>query len=100
MFNWLGFKRIDFYLQDYGIGIECQGGQHFRNVEWFGGIEGFLYRKKCDKDKKILCEKHNVKILYFSHEKYNTFLGEKIIKSTNELMKLIKEYKPETSEEE
>ena len=52
MFNWLGSKRIDFYLPEYKTGIECQGGQHFRNVEWFGGTDGFTYRKKCDKEKK------------------------------------------------
>jgi very-short-patch-repair endonuclease len=100
MFNWLGSKRIDFYLPDYSLAIECQGGQHFRNVEWFGGTEGFSYRKKRDKDKKTLCEEHNIGVLYFTHEKYDSFLGEKTIKTAIELLERIKEdrkkeYKPE-----
>ena len=100
MFNWLGSKRIDFYLPEYKTGIECQGGQHFRNVEWFGGTDGFTYRKKCDKEKKLLCEEHNIGVLYFTHEKYDSFLGEKTIKTAIELLERIKEdrkkeYSPE-----
>ena len=25
VFKWLGLKRLDFYLQDYNVAIECQG---------------------------------------------------------------------------
>lgn len=102
-FNWLGLKKLDFYLPELNISIECQGGQHFKSIEWFGGKEGFLEQQKSDKMKKILCEEHGIKILYFTHEDYKLFLGEQLIKSTNELLKKIKEYKkekPETKAEE
>ena len=39
-FNWLKNERnleLDFYLPDYNIGIECQGGQHFEPNDFFGG---------------------------------------------------------------
>ena len=99
-FNWLGLKKLDFYLPELNISIECQGGQHFKSVGWFGGKEGFLEQKKSDKMKKILCEEHGIKILYFTHENYQLFLGEQLIKSTNELLKKIKEYKKEEPEKE
>ena len=89
LFNWLGLKRLDFYLPQYDVAIECQGGQHFRNVEWFGGKEAFLYRKKCDKIKKKLCEEHGIKIIYYTHENYNSFLNEKTIKETGTLLEEI-----------
>ena len=28
-FKWMGRQSLDFYLPDYKVGIECQGGQHF-----------------------------------------------------------------------
>lgn len=86
-FNWLGLKRLDFYIPELNISIECQGGQHFSIVDWFGGKEGFLEQQKSDKLKKALCEEHGIKILYFTHENYQNFLGEQLIKSTNELLK-------------
>ena len=94
-FNWLGSKRLDFYIPELRTSIECQGGQHFDIVDWFGGKEGFLEQQKSDKTKKVLCEKHGIKILYFTHEDYQNFLGEQLIKSTNELLEKIKEYKKE-----
>ena len=30
-FEWLSKQSLDFYLEDYSIGIECQGRQHFIN---------------------------------------------------------------------
>ena len=92
-FNWLGLKKLDFYLPELNISIECQGGQHFKSVDWFGGNDGFLEQRKSDKIKKLLCEKYGIKMLYFTHEDYQTFLGEELIKSTSELLKKIKEYK-------
>ena len=76
-FNWLGRQSLDFYLPDYKVGIECQGGQHFFPVEHFGGDKAFKDTLERDKRKKALCEKHGVKLLYFGDTpNYNTFLGE------------------------
>ena len=73
-FHWLKYKyplSLDFYLPKYNIAIECQGEQHFNAVEYFGGMDELNYIKHRDERKKILCEKHNIKILYFSDKKYN-----------------------------
>jgi len=48
---------LDFYIPEYNIGIECQGLQHYKPVEVFGGEEQFLKRLELDKKKKELCEK-------------------------------------------
>ena len=65
-FDWLGKKSLDFYLPDYSIAIECQGIQHFKPVEHFGGDKGFEETRTRDMDKRKLCEEHNIKIFYFS----------------------------------
>jgi hypothetical protein len=74
-FDWLTFNRrmyLDFFLPDYGIAIECQGGQHFFPSELFGGEQGFHLTVERDEVKKDLCTQHGIKILYFSnaHIKY------------------------------
>ena len=68
-FNWLkniGKLKIDFYLPDYNIALECQGLQHYKPIEMFGGEEGLKIIQERDRIKKDLCEKHGIKILYFS----------------------------------
>ncbi len=58
---------LDFFLPEYGIAIECQGGQHFFPSELFGGEEEYKITIERDKAKKKLCDDHNIKILYFSN---------------------------------
>ena len=70
-FNWLGRQSLDFYLPDYKVGIECQGEQHFFPVDFAGkGMEcacnKFDKATYRDKRKKVLCEKHGIKVLYYS----------------------------------
>ena len=43
---------FDFYVPSYNLLIEYQGEQHFRAVDYFGGIESFLLGKKKDSIKK------------------------------------------------
>jgi len=66
-FKWFGRQSLDFYLPEYKVGIECQGKQHFFPVERFGGDKGFKQTLERDKRKKALCEKHGVKLLYYSN---------------------------------
>ena len=68
-FDWLVFNGkmfLDFYLPDYGVVIECQGLQHFEAIEYFGGEDGFSRTKMRDETKKTQCEKHGLKMLYYS----------------------------------
>jgi hypothetical protein len=74
------------------MGIECQGKQHFEAVKHFGGLQGYKTRFLLDKNKKELCKEHNVRILYYTHEDYDSFLGEQLIKNTDKLLEEIKKY--------
>lgn len=68
-FDWLVSSRtlrLDFFLPDYSVAIECQGGQHFTAVEYYGGEEGLRSTQERDAQKKRLCEKHGIRILYYS----------------------------------
>lgn len=69
-FDWLVYHRrmfLDFFLPEYGVAIECQGGQHFSPTELFGGEEFYKLTKERDAVKKRLCEEHGIRILYYSN---------------------------------
>lgn len=88
--EWLkkhNFMPLDFYLPEYGIGIECQGKHHFEPVN-FGGKMSIEEQKrnleiqqKNDKFKKEQCEEHGVKLLYINY--FDKNIEEKL---DNELM--------------
>jgi hypothetical protein len=69
-FDWLKNVRnleLDFYLPEYNVGIECQGIQHFKPVERFGGEDGLIYIQANDKIKKQLCEDHSIRLYYINY---------------------------------
>ena len=63
-FEWLGRQSLDFYLPDYNIAIECQGLQHFKEIEHFGGKDEFKKLLRRDSIKNTKCLKNNIKIFY------------------------------------
>ncbi len=77
-FKWLGRQRLDFYLPEYKASIECQGVQHFKCIDFFGGEKGFKYRKELDLKKKENCEKNGVKLIYFNYNEKITNLKKKL----------------------
>ena len=94
-FDWLRnpstnyHQYIDFYLPKYNVAIELQGSQHFiKNKHWDKNEESFLKRNKLDINKKELCEKNGIKILYFTYENvWNEFLNQKICHTIEEIKK-------------
>lgn len=64
-FKWLGKQELDFYLPQYNVAIECQGIQHFKEREFFE--ESLDIIQKRDERKRILCEEHGIKLLYYSN---------------------------------
>ena len=82
-FDWLvsdSNLRLDFYIPDKKMAIECQGIQHFVPIEYFGGIDMFEKQKKMDELKKQLCEKHNIKVLYYTNIlEYKTLTKKELI---------------------
>lgn len=68
--DWLVYKtsqRVDFFLPDYNIAIECQGIQHFEEVAIFGGKTNLLEIIDRDKNKLRLCKEHGLPIVYVSN---------------------------------
>ena len=95
-FDWLGRQSLDFYLPDYNVGVECQGEQHFFPVKYFGGEKTFKKTLERDKRKKLLCEKHSIKLLYFGNvPNYDTFLGEVVHDDVQYLIDYLEEHKKE-----
>jgi len=78
-FDWLKYKnllRLDFYLPEYNVAIECQGIQHFEPIEFFGGIESFNNQVKRDAIKRSLCEEHGIEIIFInSYDEINNIIN-------------------------
>lgn len=66
--KWLKPQHLDIYFPNRRIGIEYQGAQHFKPIEFFGGEKAFQETKKRDKRKKMLCTKHNFKLIFVTEE--------------------------------
>ena len=100
-FKWLKYKsnmRLDFYLPELNIAIECQGPQHFiqaKNI-WTDTLEKLKDTQVRDQTKNEQCKEHNIQILYYStvylsrRISDNYFLGH-IITSKEELLERILE---------
>lgn len=80
-----GLLRFDFVVlvDDLFVCIECQGGQHYQSVEWFGGDLAFEQRQENDDLKRMWCKNHHcslIEIPYtdYSREKIATYLTELI----------------------
>ena len=72
-FEWLKYKKplhLDFFLPDKNIVIECHGEQHFNRFRWENNDKMLKIRQKRDNIKYELCNKHNIKVLYYANKKY------------------------------
>ena len=66
--NGHGPLPFDFYLPEQNTCIEFDGLQHFKPIDWFGGVETFLYIQKNDRLKDEYCLNNSIKLLRI---KYN-----------------------------
>jgi hypothetical protein len=92
-FDWLKLDKpmsLDFYLPKYNMAIECQGEQHYKPIEHFGGEKEYNLVLDRDNTKKKQCEENGVKLLYFT--KYKNIDGSDIYKNKNKLLKEILNY--------
>lgn len=53
--GWLAPQSLDIYLPDYNVGIEYQGAQHIKPVEYFGGAKAFEVQQERDARKLHIC---------------------------------------------
>lgn len=103
-FEWLKYEnsmRLDFFLPEYNLAIECQGGQHFSPVKRYGGNEGLKIRKERDFIKKQLCKENGINIVYVIPRRYkkeiNSFIyndeNSFILEDENLIEKIIAKFK-------
>ena len=52
--NWLGLQHIDIWFPKLNIGVEYQGIQHDKPIDFFGGEESYIKNKERDERKKLL----------------------------------------------
>lgn len=79
----------DIYLSEYRIAIEYQGIQHFKPVDYFGGLESFADVQRRDKLKKELSKKAKIPLIEITYKenvtseliktKVQTALNEKLV---------------------
>jgi len=58
---------FDFYILDKNVLIEFDGEQHYKPVNFFGGVEGFKQRQKNDDIKTKYCKDNNIKLIRIKH---------------------------------
>lgn len=64
--GFLGQQSLDIYIPCLNVGIEYQGIQHFKDVEYFGG--NLEERIKLDKIKKEKCLSKGIKLIYWNYD--------------------------------
>lgn len=62
---------FDFYLSEQNICIEYDGDQHFKPINYFGGIEQFNKQKQNDKIKNKYCLDNKIKLIRIPFYKYD-----------------------------
>ncbi len=65
--KWLRHQSLDIFIPSLNIGIEYQGVQHYKSIDYFGGESAFLENRKKDELKKYLCKMNNVKLIYWKY---------------------------------
>lgn len=54
---------FDFYLVDHNVLLECDGVQHHRSIDFFGGDNRFECQTRNDDIKNKYCEDRNIKLI-------------------------------------
>lgn len=72
--------KFDFHIKKTKILIEYDGEQHFKPVDWYGGVEGYRKRVKSDKAKALLAKKNGYEIMRFAYYDTNAYIEEQLYK--------------------
>lgn len=80
--TWLGRQHLDIYFPKENIGIEYQGIQHYKPVDFFGGTVGYEKTKERDRRKLLLCIENNCKLIHVDEG----YLLEDVIKEIEKII--------------
>ena len=91
----LGRKEIDIYFPKLKIGIEYQGGQHFKPVDLFGGEEQFKKQLERDYEKIEQCKQNGIILLHFTYDnKIKTNVSYNVYNNINDIFNIIETIQP------
>jgi hypothetical protein len=78
---------FDFYLPEYNICIEYNGEQHYKPIEYFGGIEALSKQILRDKIKKEYCYHNNIHLIIIRYnENVEEILNKKLLIPTDRFL--------------
>lgn len=60
--------KFDFYIPTLNTCIEYDGEQHFRAIDFYGGISNFKNQKQRDLIKEKYCSDYNIKLIRISYK--------------------------------
>lgn len=61
--------KLDFFIPELKLAIECHGEQHYKFVPHFHGtMMGFLNSRRRDMDKKDWCENNNIVLVELKYD--------------------------------
>lgn len=60
--------KFDFHIPHINTCIEYNGRQHYKSIDWFGGINSFKSQQKRDKIKIEYCYENNIKLLIIKYD--------------------------------
>ena len=66
--SFLGRQHLDIYIPELRLAIEYQGEQHFKPIDFWGGVEGLKASQERDENKGEVCKRHGIAIRYFSYK--------------------------------
>ena len=101
----LGKQELDIYFTKHKIGIEFQGEQHFRPIDFgnYGKEKSILiFKQNQERDikKKNLCKQNGIHLFYFSNVTNEDFLGEKVYHDYLDLIQAIDQVIKKESEKQ
>lgn len=70
--DWLEQQSLDIFIPSIKCGIEYQGLQHYKPVEYFGGDEKLKQQQDMDYVKKVKCTENGVKLFEWPYNRWIT----------------------------
>lgn len=68
--DWLGLQTLDIFIPSINVGVEYQGEQHYKPVDFFGGDEKLELQHDMDVEKKRKCAKQGVKLFEWPYDRW------------------------------
>lgn len=84
--GWLQNQSLDIYIPSIKVGVEYQGEQHYKAIDFFGGQQGLANRQMLDEKKRKLCKKNKIELIEW---KFDEPINEDMVKE--KMKKWIKE---------